>query len=62
MQMSNTNKGAQLVLRVRKAILKETKSELDRINELLEECPEAGQAKNASLLTDQLREKVLSGE
>jgi len=58
----NTDRGAQLVLRTRAKILKDTKAELDKICALLKECPEAGTAKNAGLLEDQLREAVLNGE
>ena len=59
---TNTDRGALLVWKTRKAILSESKAELDMINVLLKECPEAGHASNAGLLEDQLRSSVMSGQ
>lgn len=59
---ASTDKGALLVWKTRKAILSESKAELDMINVLLTECPEAGKASNAGLLEEQLRDVVMGGD
>ena len=56
---AKTRTGALLVWKTRKAAVDAMQAELDRINVLLKECPEAGHASNAGVLQDRLRDAVL---
>ena len=56
---AKTRTGALLVWKTRKAAVDAMQAELDRINVLLKECPEAGHASNAGVLQARLRDAVL---
>ena len=56
---ARTTAGGRIAWRMRKAACVLMQKEVDRISEILRECPEAGYSRNAMSLQEQLRDAVL---